>query len=79
MNKPSLEKRAQILGLLVEGNSMRATSRLSNCSFNTVMKFLVNLERAALQYQDKTYINLPCKKIQVDEIWSFCYAKEKKY
>ena len=77
MNKLSIQKRAQILGFLVEGNNMRASSRLADCFFNTVMKFLVNLGRAVLAFQDKTYINLPCKRIEIDEIWSFCYAKAK--
>lgn len=75
MNKLNLEKRAQILGLLVEGNSLRATSRLADCSINTVTKLLVDVGTACAEYQDKTLRNLPCKRIQCDEIWSFCYSK----
>jgi len=75
MNKLSIEKRAQILGMLVEGNSMRATTRMSGCSINTVTKLLVDVGLACADYQDKTLRNLPCKRIQCDEIWSFCYAK----
>lgn len=77
MNKLPLTKRAQILGLLVEGNSLRATSRLADCSINTVTKLLVEVGTAAAAYQDKTLRNLPCKRVQVDEIWSFVYAKAK--
>ena len=77
MNKLPLSKRVQILGMLVEGNSLRATSRLVQCSINTVTKLLVDLGCATSEYQYNTLRNLPCKKIQVDEIWSFCYSKQK--
>ena len=72
-----MQKRAQILGLLVEGNSLRATSRLADVSINTVTKLLVDVGCAVAEYQDKTLRNLPCKRVQVDEIWAFCYAKAK--
>ena len=77
MNKLSIEKRAQIIGMLVEGNSMRAVSRMADCSINTVTKLLVDVGQACWVYQHKTLYDLPCKRIQCDEIWSFCYAKEK--
>lgn len=77
MNKLSIEKRAQIIGMLVEGNSMRAVSRMADCSINTVTKLLIDVGMACWEYQDKALRNLPCKKVQCDEIWSFCYAKEK--
>lgn len=77
MNKLSLEKRAQILALLVEGNSMRAITRLVGCSINTVTALLIDVGQACSEYQDKAMRNLPCKRIQCDEIWSFCYSKEK--
>jgi hypothetical protein len=77
MNKLPLAKRAQILGLLVEGNSLRATSRLADCSINTVTKLLVDVGTACAEYQDKTLRNLPCKRVQCDEIWAFVYAKAK--
>lgn len=77
MNKLSLEKRAQILALLVEGNSMRAIARLVGCSINTVTALLIEVGQACSEYQDKAMRNLPCKRIQCDEIWSFCYSKEK--
>ena len=77
MNKLSVQKRAQIIGMLVEGNSLRATSRMADCSINTVTKLLVDVGNACAQYQYDTLRDLPCKRIQCDEIWSFCYAKEK--
>jgi IS1 family transposase len=77
MNKLSKEKRAQILGCLVEGNSLRATARMCDVAFNTVLKFVPEIGEACFEYQDKAFRNLKCKRIQCDEIWSFCYAKEK--
>lgn len=77
MNKLSLKKRAQILGMLVEGNSMRSVTRMAGCSINTVTKLLIDVGVACSEYQDKAMRNLPCKRIQCDEIWSFCYSKEK--
>lgn len=77
MNKLSIEKRAQIIGLLVEGNSMRAVTRLVGCSINTVTKLLVDAGAACLAYQDTTIRNINSKRVQCDEIWAFCYSKEK--
>lgn len=71
-----IEKRAQILSLLVEGNSLRSTSRIADCSINTVTKLLVDVGMACAEYQDSALRNLPCKQIQCDEIWSFCYSKQ---
>lgn len=77
MNRLPLDKRAHILSLLVEGNSLRSITRIADVSINTVTKLLVDVGTACARYQDEHLRNLPCKKIQVDEIWSFCYAKEK--
>jgi len=77
MNRLSKKQRTQIIAALCEGNSLRATARLCNVAFNTVLKLLPEIGRACLEYQDKTLRNLTCKRIQCDEIWSFCYAKEK--
>jgi IS1 family transposase len=77
MNKLPVAKRAQILGLLVEGTSLRATSRLADCSINTVTKLLVDVGTACAAYHDKTVRNLTSKRIQCDEIWSFVYSKAK--
>ncbi|MHC4150409.1 MAG: IS1 family transposase [Planctomycetota bacterium] len=77
MNRLSIKKRAQILHMLVEGNSLRATARMADVSRNTVDKLLRDVGVACLEYQDKTLRNLQCARIQCDEIWSFCYAKDK--
>ena len=77
MNKLPIAKRAQILGMLVEGMSMRATSRLADVSINTVTKLLIDAGQAASEYQDKALRNLPCKRVQVDEIWAFVDAKQR--
>jgi IS1 family transposase len=77
MNRLSTSKRAQIIGMLCEGMSMRATARLSGASIITVMKLLVDMGRAADEYQDAALRNLRCRRIQLDEIWAFCYAKAK--
>src|SRR5690242_7414346 len=77
MNKLPRDKRAQILALLCEGNSMRATSRIADVSINTVTKLLVTAGMACSAYQDKAFRNLKCQRVQVDEIWAFCYAKQK--
>ena len=77
MNRLSIERRARILGCLVEGNSLRATARMTDSAKNTVVKLLVDVGQACSEYQDKALRNLSCKRLQCDEIWSFCYAKEK--
>jgi len=73
----STERRAQILNCLVEGNSIRATARITGTSKNTVTKLLVDVGTACAEYQNTVLRDLPCKRIQCDEIWAFCYAKEK--
>jgi IS1 family transposase len=75
MNKLDREVRARILHLLCEGQSIRAITRLTGASKNTVTKLLVDAGRACAAYQDRVLRNLPCKRVQVDEIWSFVYAK----
>jgi len=77
MNKLSIAERAKIIAALVEGNSVRATCRMTGAAKGTVLKLLSDLGRACAAYQDRTLRNLPCKRIQCDEVWSFCYAKEK--
>lgn len=77
MNRLSMEKRTQIIGLLVEGNSLRATSRLADVSINTVTKLLVDIGTACQKYHDEHVKGLTTKRVQCDEIWSFVYAKEK--
>ena len=77
MNKLTRAARAQILGLMVEGMSIRAISRTTGASKNTVVKLLEDAGEAFSAYQDRTLRNLPCKRVQVDEIWAFVYAKAK--
>jgi IS1 family transposase len=77
MNKLTTDKRAKILHCLCEGVSIRATARLTDSAINTVVKLLIDSGNACSAYQDQVFRNLNCKRIQVDEIWSFCYAKEK--
>lgn len=77
MNRLPRAKQAQIISALVEGNSIRATSRMLNVSKDTVVKLQVEAGYACADYQDRTFRNLTCRRIQVDEIWAFCYAKEK--
>jgi IS1 family transposase len=77
MNKLDTKKRAKILSCLVEGNSIRATVRITGAAKNTVVKLLAEVGAACAEYQDKTLRNLPCKRLQCDEIWSFVYAKAK--
>jgi IS1 family transposase len=77
MNRLSSEDRAKVLSLLVEGNSLRATARIADISYNTVCKLFVDAGCVAAVYQDEVLRDLPCKRLQLDEIWSFVYAKQK--
>ncbi|MDD5585760.1 MAG: IS1 family transposase [Alphaproteobacteria bacterium] len=77
MNRLTTQKRAQILGMMVEGMSIRSITRLTGASKNTVAKLLVDAGQACADYMDKNLRDLPCKRLQVDEIWSFVYAKAK--
>ena len=77
MNKLSTERRAQILGMMVEGNSIRAIVRMTGASKNTIVKLLEDAGEAFSAYQDQAFRDLPCKRLQLDEIWAFCYAKQR--
>jgi IS1 family transposase len=77
MNQLPLEKRKQIIHLLVEGNSLRATARICDVSRNTVTKLLIEVGQACMKFHDEKVRNVTSKKIQMDEIWSFVYAKQK--
>jgi IS1 family transposase len=77
MNKLSLEKRTQIISLLVEGNSLRSASRISDCSITTVSKLLVDVGNACQKFHDETVKNVTAKRVQCDEIWAFVYSKAK--
>ncbi len=77
MNKLTKDERARILHLICEDSSIRAITRLTGASKNTVIKLVVDAGKAASWYQDRVLRNLTCKRIQVDEIWNFVYAKQK--
>ncbi len=77
LNKLSLNRQAQIIRVLCEGNSIRSTARITGTAVNTVVKLLKEVGAACLEYQDKVMRNLPCQKLQCDEIWSFVYSKAK--
>ncbi len=77
MNKLTTEARAKILHLLCEGMSIRAITRLTGVSKNTVAKLLIDAGKACAAYHDATVRNVKSSRVQVDEIWSFTYAKQK--
>jgi IS1 family transposase len=77
MNKLPIEKRRQILAMLCEGSSMRSIERITGVSINTVSKILVEAGEACLILHDETVHNVKASRVQCDEIWSFCYAKDK--
>ncbi len=77
MNKLPIDKQIKVVTCLVECNSIRATVRMTGVAKNTVAKLLVELGAACSEYMNRTLVNLPCKLIQVDEIWSFVGCKQK--
>ena len=77
MNKFLLAKRTQILAMLCEASSMRSISRVADVSINTVSKLLVEAGEACLAIHDETVRNVKASRVQCDEIWSFCHAKQK--
>ena len=77
MNNLPIEKKVQIINLLVEGNSLRSTSRITGCSINTVTKLLVDVGNACQDFHNKHVVKVASRRVQCDEIWSFVHAKEK--
>jgi IS1 family transposase len=77
MNKLNREKRALILRCFTEGVGVNATARMADVSKNTVLKLLADLGPVCAAYQRQALVNLACKRVECDEIWAFCYAKEK--
>jgi IS1 family transposase len=77
MNRLSPERRKQVIAALVEGNSIRATVRMTGVAKNTVTKLLVDLGTVCSIYQDRAMRDLPCERILTDEIWAFVGAKRK--
>jgi IS1 family transposase len=77
MNRLSIAERARVVASLVEGNSIRATVRMTGIAKNTIAKLLADLGAACSRYQDETIRNVRSRRVQCDEIWSFVGAKEK--
>jgi IS1 family transposase len=77
MNRLSIERRSQIVKLLVEGNGINAITRITDVAKHTVLNLLSDLGDACEEFHDKHVIGLTSKRVQCDEIWSFCYAKKK--
>jgi IS1 family transposase len=77
MNKLTSNQREQVIGCLIEGCSIRSTVRMTGVAKKTVMRLLVEVGEVCATYQDKVFRNLPCKRIQVDEMWAFLYCKAK--
>ena len=77
MNTLPIHKRVQIIRLLVEGNSIRSITRIVDVSKNTVTKLLVEVGSACQEFHNTHVVNVKSERVQCDEIWSFCYAKQK--
>jgi hypothetical protein len=77
MNILTTDKRVAVVSCLVEGCSIRSTVRLTDVAKDTVLKLLVKIGEACLEYQDAVLRNLSCNRLELDEIWCFCYAKDK--
>ena len=77
MNKLPTHKRVQILSMLCEGSSMRSISRVCDVSINTVAKLLEDAGKVCMAFHDEKVVNVKAKRVQMDEIWSFTYAKQK--
>lgn len=77
MNILTTEKRVAVISALVEGCSIRSTVRLTGVAKDTVLKLLKQVGEVCLDYQDQVLRDLPCKRIECDEIWAYCYAKDK--
>src|SRR6185437_273536 len=77
MNHLSTERRTQILAALCEGASINATARQAGVSKVTILKLLAEIGEVCLAYQRATMVNLPCKRVQCDEVWSFVGCKER--
>jgi transposase len=77
MNKLDKKRQAQVVAAMVEGASVNSIVRMTGVSKPTILKLLADLGSACAKYQDEHLRNLPCKRIQCDEIWAFCFAKDK--
>ncbi len=77
MNRLDGKRRAQVVAALVEGASINSTVRMTGVTKQTILRLIADLGTACAKYQDEKLRNLSCKRIQADEVWSFCHAKDK--
>src|SRR5260370_11974929 len=77
MNRLTKDKRAQVIGCLIEGCSIRSTVRMTGVAMKTVMRVLVEVGEVCADYQNKTFRNLNCRRLQLDEMWGWIYCKDK--
>src|SRR5436309_1637037 len=77
MNEMSTSRRAQVVVALFEGNFIRSTVRMTGAAKGTILKLLADLGTACRDYMNTVMVDLPCERLQCDEIWSFCYAKDR--
>src|ERR1039457_7571658 len=77
MNRLSSEQRTKVISCLIEGNSVRSTVSITGVAKKTVMRLVFEVGTFCAEYQNRVFHNLLCERIQVDECWSFCYAKQK--
>jgi IS1 family transposase len=77
VNKLTPERRAAVLSCLVDGASIRATSRITGVAKGTILRLLESAGKVCAEYQDAILRNLPCRRIQADEIWSFVLGKDR--
>lgn len=77
MNRLNIQDRAKILSCLVEGNSIRATARMTDTDKKTVLRLLADVGAACQAYHDKHVRNIKAQRVQTDEIWQFCYSRKR--
>src|SRR2546423_13305836 len=77
MNRLSAERRTAVIQALVEGNSIRATCRMTGTAKGTVLTLLAEIGEACAKLHDERVRGIRAKRVQCDALWSFCYAKEK--
>src|ERR1017187_10796719 len=77
MNRLTSEQRAKVISCLIEGNSVRSSVRITGVAKKTVMRLVFEVGTFCAEYQNRVFQNLLCERMQVDECWSFCYAKQK--
>ena len=77
MNRLNLRRRTQVINCLVEGNSIRSTERMTDTHRDTIMRLLVQVGGGCATLMDTEMRNLPCRRLQVDEIWAFVGKKQR--